>query len=194
MSCVLIYFILTVTYKTDSVCGSQSQGPREALPGMQALGRCWGWAVTLTRKMEGWWTRCQAGRRLLVLPPPSWTLGIPELWGEATEQRQKGKTSAWTLSHCALVRPSRATCWAQSAHRTARGSKAVGHELGRMGVFMQPHDLLGPPRLVTSQLVTSILPEPVGHTPLPRQQPLKEFFQRLIKSEYVGVGARVGVF
>ena len=83
-----------VTYEADTVCGSQSQGRKEALPGMQALGRCWGWAVTLTWKMEGWWTWCQAGRSLLVLPPPSRTLGIPELWGEATGQRWKGKASA----------------------------------------------------------------------------------------------------
>ena len=33
--------------------------------------------------------------------------------------------------------------------------------------FMQPHDLLGPPRLATSWLVTPTLPEPVGRTPLP---------------------------
>lgn len=63
-----------------------------------------------------------------------------------------------------------------------------------MGVFMQPHDLLGPPRLATSWLVTPTLPEPVGCTPLPRQQPLKGFFQRLIKSEYVGVGAQSRCF
>ena len=39
----------------------------------------------------GRWSWCHAGRCLLVLPPPSRTLGIPELWGEATGQRRTGK-------------------------------------------------------------------------------------------------------
>lgn len=39
MSCVLMYFILTVTYEANTVCGSQSQGPREALPASAGAGQ-----------------------------------------------------------------------------------------------------------------------------------------------------------